>query len=93
MWMNNVERLMKLTGDKPLGFYETPVPKVRSVSINWKHVLERSCDLNRSLTPSMMKWAAESGRFVFHKDTSILTSTMIDKIKAVKSVNDTTTLK
>ena len=26
---------MNLTGDKPLGFYETPVPKVRSVGINW----------------------------------------------------------
>jgi len=27
--MENVEKLMKLTGDKPLGFYETPVPKAR----------------------------------------------------------------
>ena len=33
--MDNVEKLMKLTGNKPLGFYETPVPKVRLVSINW----------------------------------------------------------
>ena len=35
--MYNVEKLMKLTGNKPLGFYETPVPKVRSVSINWNN--------------------------------------------------------
>lgn len=35
VWMNNVETLMNLTGNKPLGFYETPVPKVRSVGINW----------------------------------------------------------
>lgn len=34
VWMDNVEKLMELTGDKPLGFYETPVPKVRSVGIN-----------------------------------------------------------
>ena len=37
----------------------------------------------------MMGWAAKTGRFVFHKDTSILTSTMISKINAVKAVNDT----
>ena len=36
--MSNVEKLMKLTGNKPLGFYETPVPKVRSVGIYWKYV-------------------------------------------------------
>ena len=36
--MDNVEKLMKLTGNKPLGFYETPVPKVRLVGINYNHV-------------------------------------------------------
>ena len=36
--MDNVEKLMELTGDKPLGFYETPVPKVRSVGINQRYV-------------------------------------------------------
>ena len=33
VWMANVEKLMNLTGDKPLGFYETPIPKVRLVGI------------------------------------------------------------
>jgi len=51
--------------------------------------MDGSCDHNRSLTPLMMEWAARSGRFVFHKDTSILTSTMIEKIKAVKSISNT----
>ena len=37
----------------------------------------------------MMEWAATTGRFVFHKDKSILTSTMTSKIKAV----DNTSLK
>ena len=34
VWMANVEKLMNLTGDKPLGFYETPIPKVRLVGVN-----------------------------------------------------------
>ena len=34
VWMANIEKLMNLTGDKPLGFYETPIPKVRLVGIN-----------------------------------------------------------
>ena len=33
--MYNEEKLMKLAGKNPLGFYETLLPKVRSVSINW----------------------------------------------------------
>lgn len=62
---------MDLTGNLPLGLYETPVPKVRS------------------LTPSMLKWVAETGRFVFHKDTSLQTDTMLKKLDAVKSVQAT----
>ena len=30
MWVANCKQLMALTGDIPLGFYETPVPQVRS---------------------------------------------------------------
>ena len=29
VWMANVQKLMDMTGDTPLGLYETPVPKVR----------------------------------------------------------------
>ena len=71
VWMNNCQKLMDLTGDLPLGLYETPVPKVRS------------------LTPPMLKWIAETGRFVFHKDTSLDTQTMLSKMAAVKSVPST----
>ena len=62
---------MDLTGDLRLGLYETPVPKVRS------------------LTPSMLKWVAETGRFVFHKDTSLEVETMLKKMDAVQSVPGT----
>lgn len=71
VWMNNCQKLMDLTGDIPLGLYETPIPKVRS------------------LTPSMLKWIAETGRFVFHKDTSLDTQTMLSKMAAVRSVPST----
>lgn len=71
VWMNNCQKLMDLTGDLPLGLYETPIPKVRS------------------LTPPMLKWIAETGRFVFHKDTSLDTQTMLSKMAAVKSVPST----
>jgi len=30
-WMANAQKLMDLTGETPLGLYETPVPKVRWV--------------------------------------------------------------
>ena len=88
IWMANVEKLMDLTGDKPLGIYETPIPKVRLVGINQSMIMLHTY-VGRSLTPSMMEWAARSGRFVFHKETSLMASTMIDKIKAVKSVSNT----
>lgn len=29
VWLANVQKLMDLTGDIPLGLYETPVPQVR----------------------------------------------------------------
>lgn len=29
VWLTNVQKLMDLTGDIPLGLYETPVPQVR----------------------------------------------------------------
>ena len=61
---------MDLTGDLPLGLYETPVPKVRS------------------LTPSMVRWIAESGRFNFLKDTSLSVDTLKEKIAAAKGVKE-----
>ena len=32
VWMTNCKKLMELTGDIPLGLYETPVPKARHLT-------------------------------------------------------------
>ena len=45
---------------------------------------------SRSLTPAMMTWVAKTGRFVFHKDTSLDIKTMIEKLKAVQAIPGTT---
>lgn len=68
IWLDNVKSLMDMTGDIPLGLYETPVPQVRA------------------LTPEMLAWCAGSGRFLFHKDTSVNTDIMLHKLKAVQSL-------
>ena len=69
--MANCQKLMDMTGDLPLGLYETPVPKARN------------------LTPAMVQWIAESGRFNFLKDTSLAISTLNEKIQAAKAVQGT----
>lgn len=71
VWLANCQKLMDLTGDLPLGLYETPVPKARN------------------LTPAMVQWIAESGRFNFLKDTSLSISTLLEKTQALKSVQGT----
>ena len=71
VWLANCQKLMDLTGNLPLGLYETPVPKARN------------------LTPDMVRWVAQSGRFNFLKDTSLSVSTLLEKIKAGKSVEGT----
>lgn len=43
---------------------------------------------HRLLTPEMLKWCAESGRFLFHKDTCCKTKPIADKIAAVQTVQD-----
>ena len=37
----------------------------------------------------MLAWIARSGRFVFHKDTSLEVDLMLRKLDAVKSVPNT----
>ena len=71
MWMANCQKLMDMTGDLPLGLYETPIPKARH------------------LTPAMVRWVAESGRFTFLKDTSLEVSILVEKIQAAKAVEGT----
>jgi 4-hydroxy-tetrahydrodipicolinate synthase len=68
VWMANCQKLMDLTGDLPLGLYETPVPKARN------------------LTPAMVRWVAESGRFNFLKDTSLSVDTLVKKIQTAREV-------
>lgn len=50
-WKRNVQALLDLTGDIPLGLYECPVP------------------YHRLLDAETLQWCAETGRFLFHKDT------------------------
>ncbi len=38
----------------------------------------------------MLTWAAKTGRFVFHKDTSLDISLMVKKLQAVQTVPNTT---
>lgn len=62
----NIERLLSLTGDIPLGIYECPYPYKRLIS------------------PKMMRWIAETGRFFYHKDTSCDPDAIQAKLAAVK---------
>ena len=43
----------------------------------------------RALTPEMLAWCAGSGRFFFHKDTSVDTQVMLSKIAAIKTLPQT----
>jgi hypothetical protein len=42
----------------------------------------------RLLSPELLRWAAGTGRFVFHKDTCCQSHEIREKIRAVKSVPD-----
>ena len=44
---------------------------------------------HRALTPAMMQWAAKTGRFVFHKDTSLSVGRMLEKLRAIQMVPGT----
>jgi 4-hydroxy-tetrahydrodipicolinate synthase len=50
-WKLNVENLIELTPDVPLGLYECPSP------------------YHRVISPDLMSWLANTGRFHYHKDT------------------------
>lgn len=71
VWIANCQQLMDMTGNLPLGLYETPIPKVRN------------------LTPDMVRWIAQTGRFNFLKDTSVFLSDLQSKIQAAKAVEST----
>ena len=44
--------------------------------------------LHRGLTTDMVRWIAESGRFVFMKDTETQLSNLKEKIQAATSIKD-----
>jgi 4-hydroxy-tetrahydrodipicolinate synthase len=52
VWFDHLKKIVDLTDEIPLGFYECPTPWIR-------------------LVPSeVYRWAAHTGRFVYHKDVS-----------------------
>lgn len=67
----NIQTIMDGLEDKeiPLGFYEWPGPR------------------NRSLSEKILKFCADTGRFVFLKETSCRTEVIRAKIKAVEGSN------
>lgn len=43
----------------------------------------------RHLTPEMLTWVAKTGRFLFHKDTTLEVPAMLRKLEAVRAVPET----
>lgn len=65
----NVELLLSLTGDIPLGLYECPDP------------------YKRLLSPGLMQWLGQTGRFFYHKDTSCDPVAIRSKLQAIRGTN------
>ncbi|MEI6946377.1 dihydrodipicolinate synthase family protein [Paraflavisolibacter sp. H34] len=69
--LRNFEKMLRLTGDIPLGLYECPAPYKRIISAE------------------ILKTLVDTGRLVYHKDTSIA----LDSVKAkLDLVRDNKTL-
>jgi 4-hydroxy-tetrahydrodipicolinate synthase len=66
VFKRNIELLLKLTGDIPLGLYECPDP------------------YKRLLSPDLMRWMGQTGRFLYHKDTSCDPIAIKNKLQAIK---------
>ncbi|WP_207492346.1 dihydrodipicolinate synthase family protein [Aridibaculum aurantiacum] len=64
--LRNFERMLKLTGDIPLGMYECPAP------------------YKRILSTEVFKKLIDTGRFVYHKDTSITHENVAAKLAIAK---------
>jgi 4-hydroxy-tetrahydrodipicolinate synthase len=43
----------------------------------------------RVLSPALLSWAAQSNRFVFHKDTCCTTDQIRKKIDSIKEIKNT----
>lgn len=66
VFKRNIELLLKLTGDIPLGLYECPDP------------------YKRLLSPELMRWMGQTGRFLYHKDTSCDPVAIRSKLQAIQ---------
>ncbi len=62
-WKAQIQKLLNLTGNIPLGIYECPAP------------------YHRLLSPETLQWVAQTGRFVFHKDTCCNADTIRTKLE------------
>jgi 4-hydroxy-tetrahydrodipicolinate synthase len=69
--MKNFERMLKLTGDIPLGLYECPAP------------------YKRILSADVFKKLIDTGRFVYHKDTTREVEEVKAKLAVISPSNNT----
>jgi len=69
VFKKNIEKILGLTSEIPLGIYECPNP------------------YHRLLSADIFGWLANTGRFVFHKDTSCDINLITAKINQSKSTN------
>lgn len=65
----NLEKLITVTNDIPLGIYECPYPYKRLIS------------------PALMHWLAQTGRFFYHKDTSCNPCSIQKKLAVIEKSN------
>ncbi|MFI4910269.1 MAG: dihydrodipicolinate synthase family protein [Sedimentisphaeraceae bacterium JB056] len=68
-WISEVESLLEMTENIPLGIYECPHP------------------YHRLLPPETLKWIAQTGRFLFHKDTCCNIKDINNKLEYCKDTN------
>lgn len=68
--LNNFKKMLRLTGDIPLGMYECPAP------------------YKRILPAAVFKTLLDTGRFVYHKDTSIELEQVEAKLKVAKNYKE-----
>ncbi|QJD97282.1 dihydrodipicolinate synthase family protein [Mucilaginibacter robiniae] len=69
VFMNAADRLLQLTGDVPIGFYECPDP------------------YKRALSAEQLQHFVQTGRIIYHKDTSLDINQIKDKLALTQGYN------